>query len=209
MTTRLPLLTAESLHIGYGADPVVQDACLDLVAGEVLALVGPNGSGKSTLLRVLAGLKRPDAGEVLWNGAGDALPAAYLGHADGVKPGLTAAENLAFAAAALTLAALPAPAAVQVELQRQRRCHGGTGGLDRLVGQDRAVEVLRVDAELDAQRVEAAADAAHPVVEVPAHLEVDDADHATGGSIGRGLAHPLVDRRIGRAVELARLALDA
>ena len=86
--------------------------------GGALLLLGANGSGKSTLLRVLAGLKRPDAGQVLWQGGdADPLPVAYLGHQDAVKPGLTALENLAFAAgtgrgdardalAALDLAAL-------------------------------------------------------------------------------------------------------
>jgi ABC-type sugar transport system ATPase subunit len=66
-------------------------------------VVGPNGAGKSTLLRVLAGFLRPIAGTFLWQGK-DALAdpvqharhVAYLGHADGVKPTLTAAENLRF-----------------------------------------------------------------------------------------------------------------
>ena len=65
--------------------------------GGALLLLGANGSGKSTLLRVLAGLKRPDAGSVLWMGETEA-PVAYLGHQDAVKPGLTALENLRFAA---------------------------------------------------------------------------------------------------------------
>ena len=41
-------------------------------AGGALLLTGPNGSGKSTLLRLLAGLVRPAAGTLLWDGA-DAL----------------------------------------------------------------------------------------------------------------------------------------
>jgi tungstate transport system ATP-binding protein len=41
---------------------------LDVVAGEVLAVIGPNGSGKSTLLRLLGLLERPDSGRVLVQG---------------------------------------------------------------------------------------------------------------------------------------------
>jgi heme exporter protein A len=68
-------------------------------AGGALLLLGPNGAGKSTLLRVLAGLKRLDAGRALFDNTDDyASRAAYLGHQDAIKPGLTALENLAFAA---------------------------------------------------------------------------------------------------------------
>jgi NitT/TauT family transport system ATP-binding protein len=41
---------------------------MDVDAGEFLILVGPSGCGKSTLLNIIAGLDRPDAGEVLMNG---------------------------------------------------------------------------------------------------------------------------------------------
>ena len=57
-------LTAVGLHLGYAGAPVVVDASLRLVGGQVTALVGPNGSGKSTLLRALARLHRYTQGEV-------------------------------------------------------------------------------------------------------------------------------------------------
>jgi ferric hydroxamate transport system ATP-binding protein len=66
-------LRAVNVGVGYGGTPVVSDACLELVAGEVLALLGPNGSGKSTLLRSLARLHRPDRGDVLVADGGSAL----------------------------------------------------------------------------------------------------------------------------------------
>lgn len=46
----------------------VFDLDLDLVPGQVVALVGLNGAGKSTLMRVLLGMLRPDSGEVRLNG---------------------------------------------------------------------------------------------------------------------------------------------
>ncbi len=48
--------------------PAVRDVSLTLRRGEVIALVGENGSGKSTLAALLAGLYRPQAGTVTWDG---------------------------------------------------------------------------------------------------------------------------------------------
>ncbi|MGB8276138.1 MAG: heme ABC exporter ATP-binding protein CcmA [Alphaproteobacteria bacterium] len=74
-----------------------------LASGDALLLVGPNGSGKSTLLRLMAGLLRPAAGSILWQGAPiTADPGShnrrlhYVGHLDAVKPALTVRENLSF-----------------------------------------------------------------------------------------------------------------
>jgi len=56
----------------FGPVPVLRGVDLDLVAGEVLALVGPSGGGKSTMLRLMNGLEARDGGllEVL----GEAVP---------------------------------------------------------------------------------------------------------------------------------------
>ena len=91
-------LQAENVSAFRGERLVLQNVSLAVPRGGALLLLGANGSGKSTLLRVLAGLKRADAGRVVWDGAAVDGPVAYLGHGDAVKPGLTVAENLSFAA---------------------------------------------------------------------------------------------------------------
>ncbi len=100
------MLTADGLAAFRGERLVFRDLDFTLQAGEALVLAGPNGSGKSTLLRLLAGLVRPAAGRLLWQNddaladlAAQAERVAYVGHQDAVKPGLTASENLRFAAA--------------------------------------------------------------------------------------------------------------
>ncbi|MDE2516669.1 MAG: heme ABC exporter ATP-binding protein CcmA [Rhodospirillales bacterium] len=100
------MLEGQALAVFRGERLVFRDLDFGLDAGGALLLTGPNGAGKSTLLRLIAGLLAPAAGRLLWRGE-DALadPArhagriAYLGHQDAIKPGLSTAENLAFAAA--------------------------------------------------------------------------------------------------------------
>jgi peptide/nickel transport system ATP-binding protein len=58
------LLQARGLVVRLGGRTVLDGIDLTLRRGEVVALVGESGSGKTTLLRVLAGHRRPDAGEV-------------------------------------------------------------------------------------------------------------------------------------------------
>lgn len=84
---------------------IFADIGFAIAAGGMLTLTGRNGAGKSTLMRMIAGLARPFAGEVRWRGEPiaadpDAFRAEllYAGHKDGMKPALTAAENLALAA---------------------------------------------------------------------------------------------------------------
>lgn len=52
----------------YGDKTALADVNLEVADGELLTLVGPSGSGKTTLLRVVAGLEKPDAGEVYIDG---------------------------------------------------------------------------------------------------------------------------------------------
>ncbi len=62
-------LAVEGLQARYGDVDALRDISFTTGCGRTLALIGPNGAGKSTLLHVLAGLLRPAAGSVLWNGS--------------------------------------------------------------------------------------------------------------------------------------------
>ena len=61
-------LEIKSLSKSFGRYPALKDVSMTAADGEFLALLGPSGSGKTTLLRILAGLERPDVGEVSFNG---------------------------------------------------------------------------------------------------------------------------------------------
>ena len=45
--------------------PAIQDVKFNAFRGEFLSIIGPSGCGKTTLLRIIAGLEKPDSGEVL------------------------------------------------------------------------------------------------------------------------------------------------
>ncbi len=104
MTAALPPsgpLACLGMACTLGTRRLFSDLEFTVESGQWLMLTGDNGSGKSTLLRIIAGLIRPDAGAVHWQGAprqaGDpAWNAAmlYQGHATGWKELLTARENL-------------------------------------------------------------------------------------------------------------------
>lgn len=68
MNTTSAVLTGTGLFKSYGMARALAGVDIDVTAGESLAVMGPSGSGKSTLLHCLAGIERPDSGEVLLDG---------------------------------------------------------------------------------------------------------------------------------------------
>lgn len=64
-----PLIEGRDLDVAIGSHAVCRDLNFSLAPGERLAILGRNGAGKSTLLSALAGLRAPDAGEILIGGS--------------------------------------------------------------------------------------------------------------------------------------------
>ena len=75
VNTAVARLEIKNLMRHFGARTVVNDVSLRVMPGQVTCLLGPSGCGKSTTLRMIAGIERPDAGEILVDGhvvSGDA-----------------------------------------------------------------------------------------------------------------------------------------
>jgi putative ABC transport system ATP-binding protein len=106
--TRETVIQARDLAKSFGATPALRGASVTVARGEILAVMGPSGSGKSTLLHCLAGILRPDEGEVYFAGQRiDALGEnrrsalrrgkfGFVFQFGQLVPELTAEENVAF-----------------------------------------------------------------------------------------------------------------
>lgn len=97
------MLEVRTIDLFYGAAQALRAVSLRAEVGKVTCVLGRNGVGKTSLLRAIAGLLPLESGEVLWKG--QPLPQgrddfhrelAYLAHVNGLKPDLTALENLRF-----------------------------------------------------------------------------------------------------------------
>jgi len=100
-----PGLTVSGLDKRLGGRPVLRDLGFHAPRGAVTAVVGPNGAGKTTTLRCLAGVLRPDAGEIrVPDAAGTrtrgAAAVSFLPEEPDLYPALTAGEHLRFLALA-------------------------------------------------------------------------------------------------------------
>ena len=62
------MLETHELSVSYGAVQALKSMNLNVPRGEVTAVIGANGAGKSTLMRTLAGLVKPQSGQVLFDG---------------------------------------------------------------------------------------------------------------------------------------------
>jgi branched-chain amino acid transport system ATP-binding protein len=97
------MLEIRNITAGYGQFTALWEVGLRVAAGETVAIVGPNGAGKTTVMRVISGLVRPRAGEIIFDGASlvgspaheiVARGIAHVPEGRRIFPGLTVAENL-------------------------------------------------------------------------------------------------------------------
>ena len=93
-------LRADSLTVGYGGTPILDDLSLTVTPGRITSIIGPNGCGKSTLLHTLSRLLKPAGGSVLLDGRDiSSVPTKELARTLGLLPqsptapeGITVAE---------------------------------------------------------------------------------------------------------------------
>ncbi len=100
---RPAILQVRRLSKSFGSVQAVAEAAFEVRAGEIYGLLGPNGAGKTTTISMIAGLLRPDAGEVIVDGVDFARDPTRAKRALGVVPQdialyeeLSGRENLEF-----------------------------------------------------------------------------------------------------------------
>lgn len=79
-----PILSINNVYYSYhtkdGETAALENINLTFEPGSFTAIVGPSGCGKSTLLSLIAGLIKPDKGEILFNGAPDSQTGMHIGY---------------------------------------------------------------------------------------------------------------------------------
>jgi heme exporter protein A len=142
-------IEASALSVERGGCTVFADLGFRLDTGEALCVTGPNGAGKSTLLRAIAGLLPLAAGRVEVEPATEARRGElchYVGHADALKPSLTAFENLSFLASLLATGSVR-PVAGEIDAALARLGLAGVADLPAAylsAGQKRRVALARL-----------------------------------------------------------------
>ena len=78
-------IIVEGIRKAFGTQVVLQDLSITFAPGGIYVIRGASGSGKTTLFRILAGLEKPDAGEVLWESMETGKRMESLGAPEGLE----------------------------------------------------------------------------------------------------------------------------
>ena len=91
-----PVVQCMGLTKTYGRKIALNQVYLNLERGRIIGLLGPNGSGKTTLIKIMNGLLKPTAGEVLINGQRPGIDTklriSYLPERTYLQPGMKVLE---------------------------------------------------------------------------------------------------------------------
>ena len=154
---RQPFLRLAGVTKRYGAGVAVDDLSLALGAGESVVILGPSGCGKTTVLRLIAGLERPDTGEITIDGRTVASAGRNLVPPHGRRlgfvfqdlalwPHLTVRENLDFVMGSVGVTRAERPERirevlelVRIETLAHRYPHQLSGGEQQRTALARAV----------------------------------------------------------------------
>jgi len=126
----MPILELKGVAKTYGPTSVLRDIDLEIEEGEFIAILGFSGSGKTTLVSLMAGLIKPDAGEVLLRGKAVEGPGADRGvvfQSYSLMPWLTVEGNIALAVDAVM------PGASKAERKARVQKYIGMVGLSHAV----------------------------------------------------------------------------
>ncbi|MEO8296484.1 MAG: sulfate ABC transporter ATP-binding protein [Burkholderiales bacterium] len=151
-------IEVRDLQKKFGSLKVCDHLNLTIGSGELVALLGPSGSGKTTLLRIIAGLEKPDAGQVLFHGenATDASvrerQVGFVFQHYALFPQMSIFENVAFGLRVRPKATRPSEAQirakvmellklVQLDWLAERYPHQLSGGQRQRIALARALAV--------------------------------------------------------------------
>jgi fructose transport system ATP-binding protein len=130
MTT--PVLQARGLVKRYGKVTALAGADLELLPGEILAVIGDNGAGKSSLIKALSGAVVPDEGEILVDGR----PVSFGSPIDARKAGIETVHQSLAVSPSLDIAS-------NLFLGRERRRPGVLGSVFRMLDRNGMREEAR------------------------------------------------------------------
>ena len=159
-----PLLAMQEIGKRYGATVALNGVDFEARSGQIHALLGENGAGKSTLMQILAGLTRPDAGQIRLNGNVVAIDSPKEARRHSIAmvhqhftlvPAFTVAENLALDQPSSTFGKYEAKTAAQPALTRAEslgwKFDPNARAADLSVGTQQRIEIVKAlatDADL-------------------------------------------------------------